>query len=98
MTTRRNLPGLARRAAQRMFRPRLAYADPLPRLALLGVAAGALTGLVVSLFRLAIDGAALVALGGDSENFEALPPALRAGLPLLGALVIGVARVASRNN
>ncbi len=91
VTTRRNPPGLTRRAVQRMLRPRLAYADPLQRLALLGVAAGAVTGIVVSLFRLAIDGAALVALGGDSENFEALPPALRAGLPLLGALVIGVA-------
>ena len=74
-----------------MLRPRLAYADPLQRLALLGIAAGAVTGVVVSLFRLAIDGAALVALGGNSENFEALPPALRAGLPLLGALVVGVA-------
>ena len=74
-----------------MLRPRLAYADPLQRLALLGVAAGAVTGIVVSLFRLALDGAALVVLGGDSENFEALPPALRAGLPLLGAVVIGVA-------
>ena len=91
MTTRRNLPGLTRRALRRMLRPRLAYADPLQRLALLGVAAGAVTGIVVSLFRLALDGAALIALGGDSENFEALPPALRAGLPLLGAVVIGVA-------
>ena len=91
VTTRSNLPGLTRRAVQRMLRPRLAYADPIQRLALLGVAAGAVTGIVVSLFRLAIDGAALVALGGDSENFEPLPPALRAGLPLLGALVIGVA-------
>lgn len=91
MTTRRNLPGLARRALQRVFRPRLAYADPLQRLALLGVAAGAVTGVVVSLFRLAIDGAALIALGGDSENFEALSPAVRAGLVLVGALVVGVA-------
>ncbi|MYE11134.1 MAG: chloride channel protein [Gammaproteobacteria bacterium] len=95
VTTRRKLPGLARRLtsriAQRVLRPRLAYADPLQRLALLGVAAGAVTGVVVSLFRLAIDGAALVALGGDSENFEALPPELRAGLPLLGALVVGIA-------
>lgn len=91
MTTRRNLPALARRAVQRVFRPRLAYADPLQRLALLGVAAGAVTGVVVSLFRLAIDGAALIALGGDSENFEALPAVARAGLPLLGALFIGVA-------
>ena len=91
MTPRRNLPGLTRRVLQRVLRPRLAYADPLQRLALLGVAAGAVTGVVIALFRLAIDSAALLALGGDSENFEGLPPAMRAGLPLLGALVVGIA-------
>ena len=90
VTLRRNLSGLARRAVQRVFRPRLAYADPLQRLALLGGAAGAVTGVVVSLFRLAIDRAALITLDGHGENFEALAPELRVALPLLGAAIIGI--------
>ena len=91
VTTRGRLSALLRRVVERLFRPRLAYADPVPRLALLGVAAGALTGIVVALFRLAIDGTARLALDGDSDDFESLGPALRVGMPLLGATIIGLA-------
>ena len=90
MSTRTNTSSLRRRLTQRLLRPRLAYADPLRRLALLGVAAGAVTGVVVSLFRLALDFAALAALEGDIENFESLSPAMTVVLPLVGALVIGL--------
>ena len=90
VSTRTTPSSLRRRLTQRLLRPRLAYADPLQRLALLGVAAGAVTGVVVSLFRLALDLAALAALDGDSEDFESLSPAMTVVLPLVGALVIGL--------
>ena len=90
MSTRTKPSSLRRRLTQRLLRPRLAYADPLRRLALLGVAAGAVTGVVVSLFRLALDLAALAALEGNSEDFESLSPAMTVVLPLVGALVIGL--------
>ena len=91
MTTRPRPGALFRRAVGRWLRPRLAYADPLPRLALLGVAAGGITGVVVALFRLALDGTALLILEGDSDGFEGLSPVLHAALPLTGAVVIGLA-------
>ena len=91
VTTRTRFADLGRRTVRRLLRPRLAYADPLPRLALLGVAAGGVTGIVVALFRLALDGSALIALDGDGDGFEGLGPALHVALPLAGAALIGLA-------
>ncbi len=72
------------------FRHRVASADALPQMALLGTIAGVLTGIVILLFR------GLVHLpldyflpGRGSENFEALPPPVRFTLVVLGALAIG---------
>ena len=48
VSTRTTPSSLRRRLTQRLLRPRLAYADPLQRLALLGVAAGAVTGVVLA--------------------------------------------------
>ena len=65
--------------------------NTLPRLSLLAVAAGLLTGVVVALFRAALQASGWL-LGNDGgDNFEALPTAAQVLLPVLGALAIGVA-------
>jgi len=71
------------------FRMRLAYAEALPQLVVLGILSGLATGGLIILFRLAID-LPLEALlpGADAENFEELDPLLRLVLPLAGALLI----------
>ena len=73
------------------FRRQLAYVDALPQLSLLALLAGALTGLVMVAFRLAIE-LPLAALlpGGDKEGFEQLPLATVLLLPLIGGLSLGV--------
>ncbi|MEN8213900.1 MAG: chloride channel protein [Pseudomonadota bacterium] len=93
------------------FRLQLAKQDALFPLALLGCAAGALSGLVIVAFRLLVEESPAVLFpGGDSENFEGLGWAARMLLPLAGGLlliamfhwggkgiqVLGVARVMER--
>ena len=72
------------------FRQRVASADALPQMALLGTLAGLLTGIVILLFRgivhLPLD---YVLPGRGSENFEALPPLVRFALVSLGGIAIG---------
>lgn len=73
------------------FRLRLAHADALPQLAILGILSGFATGLVAVIFRLAMEWPLRTMLPeNNSEGFEALPPLLRFLLPLAGALVIGI--------
>ncbi len=73
-----------------LFQRSLANVEALPQLALLGLLSGLATGLVVLLFRLAIEGPLVFLLpGADAENFEALDPLVRGLLPLAGALLIG---------
>ncbi len=73
------------------LRHRLARAEALPLLSLLGVLTGALAGLVIILFRLSIEQVqGLMLPGGDSENFEALAAHWRFLLPLGGALLLGL--------
>ncbi|MCW8919800.1 MAG: chloride channel protein [Gammaproteobacteria bacterium] len=73
------------------LRQRLARAEALPLLSLLGILTGLLAGLVIILFRLAIEGVQGVLLpAGGSENFEALGAPWRFFLPLTGALLLGI--------
>jgi len=72
------------------FRRRLAHLDALPQFALLGVLSGAVTGVVILLFRFAIEIPLQYWLpGNDPENFESLPLYWRLAMPLLGGLFIG---------
>ena len=68
---------------------RLASASALPQLAALAVVAGLLTAGVMLLFAAAIEGAAWLIRGEDSESFT-ISPTARLLAPLLGALVLGL--------
>ncbi|GGW69081.1 chloride channel protein [Vreelandella hamiltonii] len=73
------------------FRRQLANVDALPQLCVLGLVSGVMTGAVMVAFRLLLEaGAALYMPNGNPEGFEALPPWVRALLPLLAVSVIGV--------
>mgnify|MGYP001794903805 CR=1 FL=1 len=80
-----------------MFKRLLNYRQSLTRYesalayAVLGIAAGLLSGSVVILFEHAIDRAALFwGVQGRADDFEALPSGFRFALPVAGALVLGV--------
>lgn len=76
---------------KRVFQQRLSNVDALPQLAILGVISGALTALVILVFRLCIEWPLAALLPhGDPENFEGLSQWLRVSLPLSGALIIGI--------
>ena len=73
------------------LRHRLARAEALSLLSLLGILTGLLAGLVILLFRLSIEEIQSIMLpGGESENFEALDALWRFTLPLGGALLLGL--------
>ena len=72
------------------FRARLAHADALPQLAILGCISGLLTALTAIAFRLSFELPLEYFLPGDSESFEQLPVAARFLLPVIGALIIGL--------
>ncbi len=73
------------------FRYRLAHADALPQLAILGTISGLLAGLIAIAFRLAIEVPLGILLPDGSESFEALPLWWRFGLPVGGFLLIALA-------
>ncbi|MEZ5529227.1 MAG: chloride channel protein [Porticoccaceae bacterium] len=79
---------LARQLDQ--FRARLAHADALPQLAILGCISGLITGLIAIAFRLSFELPLTLLLPDGSESFEALGPETRFLLPVLGALVVGL--------
>jgi len=72
------------------YRRRLSGVDALPQLALLGLVSGLFTGLVIILFRMAIEQPLQYFLDGDSEAFESLGLMARATLPLAGAVALGL--------
>jgi chloride channel protein, CIC family len=72
------------------LRHRLATADALPQMAILGVLAGASTGIVMLLFRAAIELPLQLLLPEHGENFEALPQTYRVLLVIGGALLVGI--------
>ncbi|GAA3558948.1 MULTISPECIES: chloride channel protein [Marinobacter] len=74
-----------------LFRRRLSGVDALPQLALLGLLSGLVTGVVILLFRLAIELPLEYFLPGhDSEAFENLDLITRGLLPLAGAVALGL--------
>ena len=72
------------------FRSRLAHADALPQLAILGCISGFLTAIVAILFRLSFELPLEFLLPDGSESFEQLPAYLRFLLPVGGALILGL--------
>lgn len=73
------------------FRLRLASSQAGIGLSLLGLLGGLLAGGAIVLFRLLIESAQGTFIPyGDVENYEALPPIVRFGLPLGGAIIIGL--------
>lgn len=73
------------------LRDQLSARRALTQLSIIGFASGVLTGLVVTLFRMVFEGAQAVFLpGGNTENYEQLPPLLHFLLPLSGAVLIGL--------
>ncbi|WP_243432064.1 chloride channel protein [Aliamphritea spongicola] len=71
------------------FRHRLAHAEALPQLVLLGIFSGLVTGLLILAFRLVIELPLSEWLpGGDTENFEDLPRWMHFALPIIGSIVL----------
>ncbi|TKA89076.1 chloride channel protein [Guyparkeria sp. SB14A] len=74
------------------LRLRLAQPDALLQVTLLGLIAGLLAALLVVAFRLALEGLQVYGLGlPGAERYESLPAEWRLLLPILGALVLGLA-------
>jgi len=72
------------------LRHRLATADAVPHLAILGALAGLSTGIVMLIFRAVVELPLMAFLPGhNSEMFEGLSPAVRACLVVGGAVVLG---------
>lgn len=72
------------------FQRRIATVDALPQLTLLGAVIGIASGLLIVVFRLAIELPLDLILQGHSDHFEGLSTWARFGLPILGALVLGL--------
>ncbi|WP_455212842.1 chloride channel protein [Kaarinaea lacus] len=73
------------------LRLKLAEVDALPQLALLGVCSGLIAGVVITLFRLLIEGVQAGFLpDSNPENYEALGTMWRLALPVFGGLCIGL--------
>ncbi|MDX1454370.1 MAG: chloride channel protein [Gammaproteobacteria bacterium] len=73
------------------LRIRLAGRSALLQLSIFGAVAGLLVGILMLLFRGAVEGIqSLILPGGDPENFEGLPVDARFMLPLAGALLLGL--------
>ena len=74
----------------RTFRRQLASIDSVPQFAILGLASGFLTGLVIIAFRLAIEWPLDQLLEDGPESFETLDPVLAFSLPVAGAVILVV--------
>lgn len=70
------------------FRQRLAHADALPQLVILGVLSGVAAGGLISLFRAADTLLQAWLLSEGAERFEALPDLYRLLLPIGGSLLL----------
>ncbi|MGH1486379.1 MAG: chloride channel protein [Cellvibrionaceae bacterium] len=76
------------RNALARFRHRLADIDALPQLTLLGIAIGCAAGVLIVLFRYAIELPLSHILPGNNENFEGLSHFWHFALPVIGAFII----------
>ena len=74
----------------RAFRSSLTSLDALPQFALLGILAGAVTGLVILIFRGLIELTLSLALPEGPESFEMLSLIERALTPMAGAICIAL--------
>ena len=74
----------------RAFRSSLTSLDALPQFALLGILAGAVTGLVILVFRGLIELTLSLALPEGPESFEMLSLIERALTPMAGAICIAL--------
>ena len=72
------------------FRARLAHAEALPQLAILGCISGFITALIAILFRLSFELPLDALLPDGSESFGQLPSYLHFLLPVGGAMIIGL--------
>lgn len=72
----------------RTFRRRLASIDSMPQFAILGLASGFLTGLVIIAFRVAIEWPLDQLLEDGPESFETLDPVFAFSLPVAGAILL----------
>ncbi|MDG2277198.1 MAG: chloride channel protein [Pseudomonadales bacterium] len=73
------------------FRRRLATANALPQLAVLGLLTGLVTAVVIISFRYLIEYSGIILFGmSDAENFESLDMLTRSSLVLGGALLLGL--------
>ena len=89
---RRLLSSLINKTSQgfTQFRHSLAGFDALPQLTFLGVIIGCLCGLLIVLFRLAIEWPLALFLPQGHESFETLPVIATFLLPVIGAFIIGL--------
>lgn len=71
------------------IREKLADVDAVALMTLLGILAGLVSGAVILLFRLVIEGTLGVMLPESSENFEGLSTVMHGALPLTGAAILG---------
>ena len=72
------------------FRHRLASADALLPLAIIGMFSGIVTGMIVVLFRMFIEVGQVALIGvDDPEAYELLPWAWRLCLPIVGGILVG---------
>lgn len=78
------------RNAFHQFRYSISYVDALPQLTLLGLLIGLATGLIIILFRLAIELPLGAILSGSPDNFEALTPAARVAFIFAGCVILYV--------
>ncbi len=76
------------RISIKTFRRSLASFDSVPQFALLGIASGFVTGLVIIAFRLAIEWPLGLMIEEGPESFESLHPIVAFGLPIAGALIL----------
>jgi CIC family chloride channel protein len=89
--TRSTIDGRQRLIMLENLRHRLATADAIPQLAILGVLAGLSTGMVMLMFRAIIELPLMALLPGhNSENFEGLAPLTRVCLVVGGAILLGL--------
>ncbi|MGV8837141.1 chloride channel protein, partial [Cellvibrio sp.] len=72
------------------MRDKLAGADSLPLLTLLGLLTGLIAGAVIVLFRWLVEIPLAYFLPESFENFEAISSIMHFALPLTGAVVLGL--------
>ena len=79
---------LIRKVSLRTLRRRLSSFDSIPQFAILGIASGLVTGLVIVAFRLLIEIPLELMFGINDENFEELDSLIAGALPIIGAIAL----------